>query len=151
MFERSCCWRAPGTARRFLLRLVSCVWLIAGSGLSVAAEALAEPPAVTRTSLDTAIRRGVDFLVSHQNPNGSWGGPTGTKDLNIYAPLPGAHQAFRAGASGLALAGVIAAAISSWLAITVLLRYVSKHSFGVFAVYRVVLAAVVFATIASRG
>jgi undecaprenyl-diphosphatase len=49
------------------------------------------------------------------------------------------------------LVGVVAAAVSSWLAITVLLRYVSKHSFGVFAVYRVVLAAVVFATIASRG
>ena len=49
------------------------------------------------------------------------------------------------------LAGVAAAAISSWLAITVLLRYVSKHSFGVFAVYRVLLAAAVFITLAVRG
>lgn len=49
------------------------------------------------------------------------------------------------------LAGVAAAAVSSWLAITVLLRYVSKHSFGVFALYRVLLAAVVFATIAARS
>jgi undecaprenyl-diphosphatase len=55
------------------------------------------------------------------------------------------------GISAPGLAGVISASISSWLGITVLLRYVSKHSFGVFAVYRVVLAAVVFATIASRG
>lgn len=55
------------------------------------------------------------------------------------------------GISAPLVAGVIAAAISSWLAITVLLRYVSKHSFGVFAVYRVILAAVVFATIASRS
>ncbi len=54
------------------------------------------------------------------------------------------------GISAPLVAGVIAAAISSWLAITVLLRYVSKHSFGVFAVYRVILAAVVFATIAAR-
>lgn len=30
-----------------------------------------------------------------------------TKELNIYAPLPGAHHAFRAGASGLALCGLI--------------------------------------------
>ncbi len=51
--------------------------------------------------------RGVDFLVGYQNKNGSWGGPTRTKGLNIYAPIPGAHHAFRAGASGLALSGLI--------------------------------------------
>jgi undecaprenyl-diphosphatase len=48
------------------------------------------------------------------------------------------------------VAGVVAAAISSWFSISVLLRYVSKHSFGVFAVYRLLLAAAVFATIALR-
>lgn len=47
--------------------------------------------------------------------------------------------------------GIGVAALSSWVAITVLLRYVSKHSFGVFAIYRVILAIVVFATIAARG
>ncbi|MCA0376092.1 MAG: undecaprenyl-diphosphatase UppP [Gemmatimonadetes bacterium] len=47
--------------------------------------------------------------------------------------------------------GVLSAAVSAWLTITVLLRYVSKHSFGVFALYRLLLSAVVFATIASRG
>jgi Prenyltransferase and squalene oxidase repeat len=61
----------------------------------------------TAAAIDASIRRGVDFLTSHQNPNGSWGGPTHTKDLNIYAPLPGAHHAFRAGASSLALCGLI--------------------------------------------
>lgn len=49
------------------------------------------------------------------------------------------------------IVGVVSAAVSAWLTITVLLRYVSKHSFGVFAVYRLILSAVVFATIASRG
>jgi hypothetical protein len=68
--------------------------------------------AITRAEVDSAVRRGVDFLVSHQNANGSWGGPTRTKGLNIYAPLPGAHHAFRAGASGLALSGLIDAADS---------------------------------------
>lgn len=48
-------------------------------------------------------------------------------------------------------AGIVAAAISSWLAITVLLRFVSRHSFGVFAAYRIVLGAVVFALLAWRG
>jgi undecaprenyl-diphosphatase len=49
------------------------------------------------------------------------------------------------------LAGVAAAAVSSWVAIEVLLRYVSKHSFGVFAAYRVVLAAAVLWVVAVRG
>jgi len=64
-------------------------------------------PAVTVGSVDDSILRGVDFLIATQNPNGSWGGPTLTKGLNIYAPLPGAHHAFRAGTTGLALAGLI--------------------------------------------
>ena len=49
------------------------------------------------------------------------------------------------------LVGVIAAAVSSWLAIAVLLRYVSRHSYGVFALYRVVLGVVVLAIIYGRG
>jgi hypothetical protein len=74
----------------------------------------ADPPAaeVTRASIDASFRRGVDFLVTHQNSNGSWGSAALTKDLNIYAPLPGAHQAFRAGTSGLALSGLIESADS---------------------------------------
>ncbi len=58
-------------------------------------------------AIDASIARGVDFLLSHQNTNGSWGNATRTKNLNIYAPLPGAHHAYRAGASGLALSGLI--------------------------------------------
>jgi hypothetical protein len=64
-------------------------------------------PAATPEAIRDAIIRGVDFLTSAQNPNGSWGGPTLTKGINLYAPLPGAHHAFRAGASGLALSGLI--------------------------------------------
>jgi len=62
-------------------------------------------PTVER--IDTAMRRGVDFLLADQNRDGSWGGPTRTKGLNIYAPVPGAHHAMRAGTTGLALAGLI--------------------------------------------
>jgi len=64
-------------------------------------------PGATPGRIDAAIRAGVDFLLADQNPNGSWGGPTQTKGLNIYAPGPGSHQAFRAGATGLALSGLI--------------------------------------------
>lgn len=67
----------------------------------------APAPELTTAALEASIRRGVDFLVGKQNPNGSWGSATRTKGLNIYSPLPGGHHAFRAGASGLALAGLI--------------------------------------------
>ena len=86
--------------------------LIAASAFATAQEKPTDLPEVTVASLDASIRRGVDFLITHQNPNGSWGSATRTKALNIYAPLPGAHQAFRAGASGLALSGLIDAADS---------------------------------------
>ncbi len=62
---------------------------------------------VTKAAVESSIRRGVDYLVGKQNPDGSFGGPQRTKGLNIYAPLPGAHDAFLAGASGLALAGLV--------------------------------------------
>jgi hypothetical protein len=62
---------------------------------------------VTKAVVESSIRRGVDYLVGKQNPDGSFGGPQRTKGLNIYAPLPGAHDAFLAGASGLALAGLV--------------------------------------------
>ena len=52
---------------------------------------------ITAAEISDSITRGVDFLIADQNKNGSWGSATRTKDINIYAPLPGAHQAYRAG------------------------------------------------------
>ena len=49
------------------------------------------------------------------------------------------------------VAGILAAAVSSWLAIAVLLRYVSKHSYGVFALYRVLLGIFVIVFLNMRG
>jgi undecaprenyl-diphosphatase len=46
--------------------------------------------------------------------------------------------------------GVVASAISGWLAITVLLRFVVNRSYGVFAVYRVVLGIIVLSIAFSR-
>jgi hypothetical protein len=78
----------------------------------LAAGFLPSPPirAADLSAIDASIRRGVDYLIAAQNSNGSWGSATKTKALNIYAPLPGAHHAYRAGASGLALSGLIDAA-----------------------------------------
>jgi undecaprenyl-diphosphatase len=49
------------------------------------------------------------------------------------------------------IAGIIASAISGVFAITVLLRYVSKHSYGVFALYRVMLGALMLFLYYTRG
>jgi undecaprenyl-diphosphatase len=48
------------------------------------------------------------------------------------------------------IVGILSAAVSSWLAISVLLKYVSRHSYGVFAVYRVALGLVVLGLLYSR-
>ncbi|CAN5718457.1 undecaprenyl-diphosphatase UppP [soil metagenome] len=47
--------------------------------------------------------------------------------------------------------GVIAAAVSAWVAIEVLLRYVVRRSYGIFALYRVIFGAIVFYLIYARG
>jgi undecaprenyl-diphosphatase len=49
------------------------------------------------------------------------------------------------------MSGVVASAISGWLAISILMRYVSKHSYGIFAFYRVALGIAVLAVIYARG
>lgn len=73
----------------------------------------AEPPSLPDIpKLDAkqvlaAIDRGVDFMLSKQNKDGSWGSATRTKDLNIYAPVPGAHDAFRTGTTALAISALI--------------------------------------------
>ena len=64
---------------------------------------------VDSAELEKSITAGVDFLLGTQNADGSWGGATRTKGLNIYAPIPGAHHAFRMGTTSLALSGMIAA------------------------------------------
>ena len=58
-------------------------------------------------AIDKAIRRGVEFLLARQNNDGSWGSARNTKGLNIYAPVPGAHQAFRAAVTSLAISALV--------------------------------------------
>ena len=88
------------------------VWVVI---LATASRALAdsdfpelEPVAAPeREAIESAIDQGVEFLLSVQNENGSWGSATQTKGLNIYAPIPGAHRAFRAAVTANCLAALI--------------------------------------------
>ena len=52
------------------------------------------------------------------------------------------------GLSAPMIVGILASAISGWLAISVLLRVVTRHSYGVFAIYRVVLGVAVLIAVA---
>jgi undecaprenyl-diphosphatase len=55
------------------------------------------------------------------------------------------------GLSAPMITGVLASAISGWLAIGVLLRFVTTRSYGVFAAYRVILGGAVLIAVAVRG
>jgi undecaprenyl-diphosphatase len=59
-------------------------------------------------------------------------------------------DAVREGVSAPLAVGILAAAVSSWFAIAVLLRYVSRRSYGIFALYRLIFGAIVLAVFYAR-
>ena len=61
------------------------------------------------------------------------------------------RHAIADGISAPLIAGVVASAVSGWLAISVLLKYVARHSYDVFALYRLVVGAGVLALVFYRG
>lgn len=63
--------------------------------------------ASTVEEIAAAMERGIDFLLADQNANGSWGSATRTKGLNIYAPVPGAHDAFRTATTALCISALL--------------------------------------------
>jgi undecaprenyl-diphosphatase len=65
--------------------------------------------------------------------------------------LEGPKALHQGGLTNELMSGVVAAAISGWLAISILMRYVSRHSYGIFAFYRVALGLAVLAVIHARG
>ena len=72
-----------------------------------------QPPILPKVETPSAeevaasIKHGLEFLIEDQNANGSWGSATRTKGLNIYAPVPGAHHAFRTATTSLCISALI--------------------------------------------
>jgi hypothetical protein len=56
---------------------------------------------VHRREVPQAISEGVAFLVTSQNPDGSWGTGTVTRGNEIYSMVPGSHDAFRVATTAL--------------------------------------------------
>lgn len=61
------------------------------------------------------------------------------------------RHAIEHGITAPLVAGVISAAISGWLAISVLLKFIARNSYGIFALYRLILGIIVLAVAAYRG
>ena len=65
------------------------------------------PEPVSPADLEATIQRGVNWLLTHQRPDGAFGGPERTKDLNITASPPGAHHAFQMATTALVICALI--------------------------------------------
>jgi hypothetical protein len=57
--------------------------------------------------IQQSIDRGIEYLVGAQRESGAWGSATRTKDLNIYAPIPGAHDAFRIATTAMCITALL--------------------------------------------
>ena len=63
--------------------------------------------APTHNEIRTSIDRGIQYLIDAQRASGAWGSATKTKGLNIFAPVPGAHDAFRSATTSLCISALL--------------------------------------------
>lgn len=78
------------------------VLALLGSGCSAPRQQPATTlPAAVTVSREEAIRRGVEFLVKGQAPEGFWGTGLETRGYEIYSMVPGSHDAYRVATTAL--------------------------------------------------
>jgi hypothetical protein len=89
-----------------------------GAKKNVPAKAQERPPAETAprpqpvpqpdpAAIDSAIRKGVDFLVGCQNKDGSWGSAALKGGVPIYTPVPGGFQAYQYAVTAMCISALI--------------------------------------------
>ena len=61
----------------------------------------------SHSGIQRSLDKGCDFLLGKQNPDGSWGSARQTKGLNIFAPVPGSHRAFRLAVTALSITALL--------------------------------------------
>ena len=60
-----------------------------------------------KSKIEVSLNNGCDFLLKTQNGDGSWGSARKTKGLNIFAPVPGSHRAFRLAVTALSMSALL--------------------------------------------
>ncbi len=95
----------------FLMLCSAASFAHAGSGSSPSlAETGPKPKPVAPVGseeLESAIGRGVEFLLKRQNKDGSWGSARNTWGGDVYAPSPGAHHAFRSAVTAMCVSTLL--------------------------------------------
>jgi len=90
-----------------LVLVFACAKPVAAAKPSGKTPRLQPVPMPAAEKISRSLNRGVAFLLARQNRNGSWGGPQRSKHLNVYAPVPGAHHAFRTAVTSLCISALI--------------------------------------------
>lgn len=112
------------------------------------AQVLALLPGVSRSGATISAARGLGF---HRESAAVFSFLM-SMPIIAAAVILKAPQVLRTGGLGAEVfTGVVAAALSSWLAIAVLLRYVSRNSYGIFGLYRIAAGLFILGLVAARG
>lgn len=123
------------------LRTSDAIWI----GL---AQAFALIPGVSRSGATITAGRGLGL---DRNGAAAFSFLLSMPIIAAAAILKVPHVLRESGLSTPLLVGVLASAVSGWIAISALLKYVSRHSYGAFALYRVVVGAIVLVIYFARG
>lgn len=79
------------------------------AGLFLALPVLSQGESAHRSRALEAARTGVQWLVQHQNPDGSWGSHHSARPIEVLASVPGSLEAFRVATTGLAVCALMEA------------------------------------------
>src|SRR5438132_4498554 len=90
----------------FILLVGAPAWFLAAPSSDITGPRPGPVEAPKPEALQGAIDRGIKFLVENQNKDGSWGSFHYEGGVLIYAPVPGAHDAFRAAVTALCLSAL---------------------------------------------
>ena len=165
-------WEDPGLAFDVALHfgtLLAVLWYFRMEWLALIKAAFG---IVTTGRIETPEKRRVIYLIIATIPGVSRSGSTITTarglrfdreaaaEFSFLMSMPiiaaavileGPKALQQGGFSNELMSGIVASAISGWLAISILMRYVSRHSYGIFAAYRILLGIAVLAVVYARG
>src|SRR4051812_31269830 len=82
----------------FVLLLCTAVSVLAAAP---ATKPATQPSGERRSTIDAAIRKGVDFLLKSQNKDGSWGTGRETRGFEVMASVPGSLKSFQVATTAL--------------------------------------------------